>query len=355
MDTESTPANPAVSGGPDKLLSVVIPARNEAKSIRTCLESLVHQSEEDFLLGRDWEIFVVDDGSTDATASIAREFAGITVMEASPLPAKWIGKANACWTAAQRATGKWLLFTDADTEHEIGDLRRALHEAERYHAAMLSYSPRQVVHGFWQRALMPLIFADLAQTYPPRLVNSPDSSVAAANGQFLMIERETYRRIGGHRAVHAAVLEDVELARLCKRSNAGLRFRYAPDAVCTRMYRGFTAMWQGWKKNLALLFPNAIAHALSKLFQTLLIFGLPLLALWMYLTVARVQLIWLVALWWIWRVGVHISRVAKAHFSAADTVLSLFGLPLYSCLLIDSWLQKTFHRPVAWKGRNYSS
>lgn len=352
MDTEFTAAD-ASDNMQGKLLSVVIPARNEAESIRTCLSSLVRESEEDFFLGGDWEIFVVDDASTDATASIAREFTDITVIEAPPPPAKWTGKANACWAAAQQASGKWLLFTDADTEHEVGNLRRALHEAERYHVAMLSYSPRQVVRGFWQRALMPLIFADLAQAYPSRLVNSPDSSVAAANGQFLMIERETYRRIGGHRTVHAAILEDVELARLCKRSNAGLRFRYAPDAVLTRMYRGFSAMWLGWKKNLALLFPNALARGLGKLFQTLLIFGLPLLAIWMYLTVARVQLIWLVALWWIWRVGVHLSRVAKAHFPAIDTTLSLFGLPLYGCLLIASWLQKTFHRPVAWKGRSY--
>lgn len=353
MDTETSPEISGDDLGPAKLLSVIVPARNEAASIRACLDSLIRQSEEDFLLGLDWELFVVNDASTDATGEIARGFTGVTVMEAPPLPGGWTGKSNAVWAAAQRAKGKWLLFTDADTVHEPGNLRRAVHEAERYRVAMLSYSPRQIVRGFWERALMPLVFADLSQKYPPKLVNHPDSLVAAANGQFLLVEHETYRRIGGHKAVRAAIVEDLELARLAKQANAGLRFRYAPDAVSTRMYRGFGAMCEGWKKNLALLFPDTLTRGLRKLLQTVLIFGLPLLAVWMYLTVARTQLIWLVVFWWIWRVGVHLSTVSKAHFSAGDTVLSLLGLPLYSWLLLESWMRKMFHHPVIWKGRDY--
>ena len=98
--------------------------------------------------------------------------------------------------------------------HEPGDLRRAMHEAERYQVKMLSYSPRQLVRGLWQRTLMALIFADLAQTYPPRLVNLSESRVAAANGQFLLIQRKTYMRVGGHKAVRGSLIDDVELAQL---------------------------------------------------------------------------------------------------------------------------------------------
>lgn len=335
------------------LLSVIVPARNEEASLRACLESLAAQGEEDFQLGRDWELIVVDDASTDATAGIARGVAGAIVMAAPPLVTGWTGKANACWTAAQQARGKWLLFTDADTVHEPGDLRRALHEAEKYHAGMLSYSPRQIVGGFWQRALMPLIFSDLAQKYPPRLVSDLDSPVAAANGQFLLVAAGVYRCIGGHKAVRGAILEDVELARLVKKAGIGLRFRYAPDALATRMYRSFAAMCEGWRKNLALLFPDALSRGIMKWLQSALIFGLPLLAIWMYLTVMRTALIWLVGLWWIWRLGVHFSRVSKAHFPAMDTALSLLGLPLYGSLLLDSWMRKTMRRPVEWKGRSY--
>lgn len=332
--------------GPSKnmLLSVIVPARNEAESIRACLASLVQQSDEDFLLGRAWELFVIDDGSTNTTRQIAAEFEGVTVLGSPPLPQGWTAKANAVWFGAQQAQGKWLLFTDADTVHEMGDLRRAMHEAERYHVAMLSYSPRQVVRGLWQRALMPLVFADLAEKYPPRLVNLPDSTIAAANGQFLMVDSAVYRRLGGHSAVHSSMIEDMELARRCKQAKAGLRFRYAPDAVSTRMYRSFGAMCEGWRKNLAALFPDALMRGWMKMFQTVLLFGLPLLAIWLYLTVVRAEVIWAVGLWWAWRIRVHYARVSKAHFSLSDTLLSALALPLFGWLLLDSWAQKTSHR-----------
>ena len=106
MDTKSDMTNssePAEGESTQLQLSVMIPARNEAALIRECLGSLVKQSEDDFLLGRDWELIVVDDGSTDATRQIATEFAGVTVLEAPPLADGWTGKTNALWFAAQQA------------------------------------------------------------------------------------------------------------------------------------------------------------------------------------------------------------------------------------------------------------
>lgn len=337
------------------LLSVMVPARNEAESIRACLESLVRQSDEDFLLGRVWELIVVDDASTDATKKIAEGFDGVAVLDASPLPAGWTGKANALWSAAQQSRGRWLLFTDADTVHEAGSLRRAMHEAEKYRVTLLSYSPHQLVHGLAQRALMPLVFGDLVQKYPPRLVNAPESPLAAANGQFLMMDRSVYFRMGGHKAVHSSLIEDLELARRCKHTKEGIRFRYAPDAVSAKMYRSFGGMYQGWLKNLATLFPDALVRSFGKMFLTVLLLGLPVLAIWLYLTVARKEVIWAVALWWAWRVRVHYANVAKAHFSVFNALLSPLALPLYAWLLLASWLQKNVRRQVTWKGRNYST
>ncbi|HET9086734.1 MAG TPA: glycosyltransferase family 2 protein [Acidobacteriaceae bacterium] len=337
------------------LLSVIIPARNEAESIRSCLDSLVKQSEETFLLGQQWELIVVDDDSIDETQAISEEVAGVTVLNAPPLQTGWTGKANALWSAAQQARGKWLLFTDADTVHEPGSLRRAIHEADRYHVALLSYSPRQSVHGFVQRALMPLIFGDLVQKYPPRLVNAPESPVAAANGQFLMMERGVYRRIGGHAAVHASIIEDLDLAHRCKQAKEGIRLRYAPDAVSARMYRSFATLYEGWVKNLAALFPDALVRGLGKVLMSLLLFGLPLVAIWMYLNVARTPVIWAIVLWWAWRLRIHYSRVAKAHFSAVDSIMSPLALPLFAWMLLASWLQTNVKRQVTWKGRSYAA
>ena len=203
----------------------------------------------------------------------------MTVIEAAKLEKGWTGKNNAIWTAARKARGRWILFTDADTIHEPGDLHRAMHEAGRHKVGMLSYSPRQLVSGFWQRVLMPLVFSELALAYPPAKVSDPNQRIAAANGQFLLVEREAYRKLGGHPSVKDRVLEDVELAFLAKRRRVGLRFRYAPDALSTRMYRTTGAMIEGWTKNLALLFNNALATAMWKVLDILLLVGLPWLAI----------------------------------------------------------------------------
>ncbi len=331
------------------VLSVVIPARNEADCLGDCLHSLTVQSDVGFVLGEDWELIVVDDHSSDATRQIAASFTGVTVLDAPELPPGWTGKANALAFAARQARGGGILFTDADTKHQPGNLRRALHEVERAKAAMLSYSPQQQVCGFWQRALMPLIFAELAVKYPTQMVSNPNSPIAAANGQFLLVQQAAYQRIGGHEAVHAEVLEDVALARRIKKAKLGLRFRYAPDALSTRMYRSFGAMYEGWTKNLALLFPNAPLLAVWKQMEFLLLAGLPLLAFWLVFPLQRIA----VVLWWVWRIGVHYARAAKANFSAADTALSPLALPLLAWLLARSWLHRTLFRRVVWKDRSY--
>ena len=265
-------------------LSVIVPARNEADVLGPCLESLLVQSVEGFALSKDWELLLVDDGSTDGTRSIALGFPQVTVLDAEPLQPKWTGKANAVWTGAQAAGGEWLLFTDADTLHAPGNLERALHEAEHANVGMLSYSPRQLVTGFWQRALMPLIFSELALTYPPQKVSDPSSRVAAANGQFLLIQRDAYFQVGGHRAVASSLLEDVDLALLLKRRKFPIRFRYAPDALSTRMYRSIGAMIEGWTKNLARLFSFPLLMAAWRAVDLLLLIGLPLL-LWHFFAI----------------------------------------------------------------------
>ena len=340
-------------------LSVIVPARNEADVVRPCLESLLIQSGQGFCLGEEWELLVVDDGSTDATRAIALGLTGVTVLDPDPLKphgepgqAGWTGKANAVWTAARQARGEWLLFTDADTVHEPGDLERALHEAERAEVALLSYSPRQVVTGFWQRALMPLVFSELALVYPPEKVSDASSRVAAANGQFLMVERTAYFQVGGHAAVAGSLLEDVDLAFLFKRRKYAIRFRYAPDALSTKMYRSFAAMFEGWTKNLARLFGLPLMLAGWRALDLLLIVGLPLL-LWHFFAVpvARYALgvVWLRVLWR------YYARVAKSNFSATDCALSVFALPLFCLLLGRSWWQHTVRGQVAWKGRDYST
>jgi glycosyltransferase involved in cell wall biosynthesis len=366
------------------VVSIIVPARNEEANLATCLESLVAQT------GIGFEIIVVDDDSTDRTAEIARSFATpnprdgkiqdgtttdgkgtasavplsslpdaggfsprVTVIQAGPLPANWTGKNNAMSAGAKTAKGTWLLFTDADTAHAPCSLARAVAEAEQNGAALLSYSPAQEVHGFWENAVMPVIFAELATTYPPQAVNDPASPIAAANGQYLMISREAYEAIGGHTKIAGDLLEDVVLARLVKRSGRKIFFRYGGDAVRARMYRSFAQLREGWTKNLALLFPRPRALALLRMTEFLLIVGNLSAAVWAKFS-GRPNLALQTALLTIILSGWFAMRIRKAHFSAVSSLVAILGLPVFSYLLLRSASLHS-NTGVVWKGREYAS
>jgi glycosyltransferase involved in cell wall biosynthesis len=343
---QPSPSGPEweTSAGPE--VSVIVPARNEEACLAACLESLLRQP------GVRLEVIVVDDGSTDRTAAIGRSFSHVQVIQAGPLPEGWCGKSNAAYTGAQHARGKWLLFTDADTVHMPGSLAHSLEEAKQYGAEMLSYSPAQELRGFIERAVMPVIFAELATSYQPRKICDPQSTAAAANGQYLLIRRDAYHAVGGHLAVAASLLEDVELARVFKRSGRRIRFRFGGDAVRTRMYRSCSQLAEGWTKNLALLFRAPARLALIRLLEFVAILGgLSLLGL--VLSLGESRLAPLVGIF----VGLaylnFLLRIRKAHADAASEALAVFGLPIFSYLLLRSKLYYKWRRSVTWKGRRY--
>jgi glycosyltransferase involved in cell wall biosynthesis len=357
-DRELAPNSPE---RPDLELSVIIPARNEEGSLPACLNSLLVQSEPGFALGQQWELIIINDASTDRTSEIAAEAAatyhGVFLLDAPPLDLSdrggFTGKSNACWTGAQAARGKHLLFTDADTIHEANDLTRALREADKHKAVLLSYSPRQVVTGFWQHAVMPLVFSELASVYPSKEVNDPTRRLAAANGQFILVERDAYFSVGGHRAIGKNILEDVALAHNIKRGPRIIRFRYAPEALSTRMYKTTSEMIEGWTKNLALLFPKPLALALWRALDLLLFFGLPALALVIYWLLpwqrGVIFLLWVRTLWRFY------SRVARSNFPAFDIAISILGIPIFVYLLVRSVVNHRIKKKVAWKGRSYNT
>jgi glycosyltransferase involved in cell wall biosynthesis len=359
-DTNREPA-PNSSEQSELELSVIIPARNEERRLPNCLASLLVQSEPGFTLGQQWEIIIINDASTDKTREIALEAAGthdgVILLDAPALDLSslggFTGKSNACWAGAQTARGRRFLFTDADTIHETSDISRALREADRHKVALLSYSPRQIVTGFWQHAVMPLVFSEAASVYTYRQVNDPVQSLAAANGQFILVDRDAYFSVGGHRAVGKDILEDVALAHNIKRSGRIIRFRYAPDAVSTRMYETTSDMIEGWTKNLALLFPKPVALALWRILDLLLFFGLPALALGIFWLQpwqrGVILLLWVRTLWRFY------SRVGRSNFPWFDVAVSILGIPLFVYLLIRSVVQHRIKKKVAWKGRTYDT
>jgi glycosyltransferase involved in cell wall biosynthesis len=353
-------------------VSVIVPARNEQSCLGRCLESLVSQA------GIAFEIIVVDDDSSDRTGEIARSFSvnhvgaalqarpAVAVISAPPLPESWTGKNNAMSAGAKIARGHWLLFTDADTVHKPGSLARAVAEAEQHGAALLSYSPEQEVRTFWEKAVMPVIFAELAAMYPPSKVSDPASPVAAANGQYLLISRETYEAVGGHTKIGNDLLEDVAMARLVKSSSRKVFFRYGGDAVSTRMYRNWSQMKEGWTKNLALLFTKPSQLALHKIGE----FILPLFGLYVLLTglvgfrgshllIPGIPERWFrlyffvggTCLLLLTLVGL-IRRVRVAHFPWSNLARAYLGLPIFAYFLLRS--ERAYKKAhFDWKGRSY--
>lgn len=392
-----------MANGQIPIVSVIVPARNEEACLAQCLESLVPQT------GIDFEVIVVDDASTDRTAEIAQSFVtahqtgagtvvhthapdsgttgkgtsstranfaptldthgtagsraltgepsvsknclAVTLIAAPPLPENWTGKNNAMSAGAKIARGKWLLFTDADTVHKPGSLARAVAEAEEQGAALLSYSPEQEVRTFWEKAVMPVIFAQLAATYPPKKVNDPASSIAAANGQYLLISRAAYDAVGGHTKIASDLLEDVAMARLVKLSGRKIFFRYGGDAVRTRMYRNWAQMKEGWTKNLALLFKRPRALALLRATELLVVCwsvvcGIAALCSNRYQLASMMLLSGSIAGISAW------TRIQRAHFPLTSNPLVIPGLGLFSYLLMRSSKLHRSHS-VTWKSRLY--
>jgi glycosyltransferase involved in cell wall biosynthesis len=335
-------------------VSVIVPARNEEASLGTCLESLVSQKLVS-QTGVAFEIIVVDDHSTDRTREIAASFAArqngvVRVIEAGPLPDGWTGKNNAVVAGARAARGEWLLFTDADTVHLPGSLARALKEAQENNADLLSYSPEQIAVTFWEMAVLPVVFAELARQYPPSKVSDPNSPAAAANGQYILVRREAYDAVGGHAAIASSILEDVALARAVKKSGRRIRFRYAADAVRTRMYRSFSQLRDGWTKNLALLFPNPgwLAAKTFAGWAALGIVTVVVTAGW-HGSWRREDILFPLAYF-----ACLITRLRRAKFSIGKNALGvLFGMPMFAYLLLRSERAHA-HGSVSWKGRTYS-
>ena len=336
------------------MVSAIIPARNEEAAIARAVESVAAQKEIE-------EIIVVNDQSTDATTSILADLASkipkLKIMNVQTLPEGWVGKNYAVSLGASVARGEWLLFTDADTYHMLGSTRRALADAVAHNAVLVSYSPEQELGSFWERALIPLVYARLAAKYSFSRVNDPSLPDAAANGQFILILREVYEKVGGHRAIAGQVLEDVALARHVKSAGYTIYFTAPMGVIQTRMYHTFSAMWQGWTKNLYPLMgdnPRRIVREILEVFPFT-----PLLVtafLWWLLVRTHHWPAWVLLLFAAAALCMDSLRSSFSLYRNPNPLSNIQyhvpGVFLYTVVLLSSWWKNT-HGQVLWKGRTY--
>lgn len=232
-------------------ISVIVPARNEALDIVTCLRSLTASDYPDF------EVIVVDDRSDDATAELARSVPPgrarrLVVLEGEALPSGWLGKPWACHQGSEEARGELLLFTDADTVHAPDLLSRAVLGRQEEGADLLTVVGRQLMETFWEKVVQPHVFFTMLLRFPDfeRVARNDNWRDAIANGQFLLFTRRAYERIHGHRSVKDEVVEDLALAQVVKRAGLQLRIRSAEESLATRMYRSLAELIEGWSKNM---------------------------------------------------------------------------------------------------------
>jgi 4,4'-diaponeurosporenoate glycosyltransferase len=229
---------------PGQKLSIVIPARNEAHNLPNLLRSLISQSNPPD------EIIVVDDASTDGTGEVARQL-GARVIESLPLPDGWRGKTWACHQGAQAATGDWLLFLDADTWFEADGLRRVLLEFQAAGGGALSVAPFHQVPRLHEQFSA---FFNLVMLAGPGAFTAAGDRVSPRGlfGQFLLIDRAAYEKVGGHEAVKGRILENFWLAEKLRALHVPLRCRGGDGVFTFRMYpRGWSELIEGWTKGFA--------------------------------------------------------------------------------------------------------
>jgi len=356
LDDESDvpPENPP-------LVSVIVPARNEAHNIARCVTSILSTTYPNL------ELIVVDDSSTDGTAQIAREAAlrdpRARIVTSPPLPEGWFGKQWACATGTKIARGSVLQFTDADTVHGADLVTRSMNAMRRNRAQLFSVAGRQELGGFWEKVIQPQIFTILSMRYggTESVTKATSVSNKIANGQCFFVTHDSYNAIGGHASVRTSVAEDMMLAQKFFAARKRVVLMLGLNQLSTRMYASLGEIISGWRKNVfaggldSMPF-GKVGHTLFPLFLLMppLLELLPPLALVLAVfgfATSGTLMLWaaisggVTLLWWI---GVYVTIRESPLYALVYPLGALILLYIFFTAVIRG-------RRVSWKGRTYIS
>ena len=339
------------------LVSILVPARNEASNIARCVRSLLNQDYPNY------EIIVLDDLSEDATASIVEMLMlppddpqkKLKLLRGRDLPEGWLGKNWACQQLVEAARGEFLLFTDADTSHNANTLSSAMAALYTQDGQFLSVFPLQQAVSFPERLIVPMVQLFVSGLLPTWLVaRSPNPAFSAANGQFMLFNGAAYDHIGGHAAVRGVVLEDVMLGRRIKQAGFKQLLPDGRDAITCRMYRSGSEVWRGFSKNMFAFFNFKLGWLILFLLANLLAFVGPYLWLLVgWLTAQPPEAVWL----WLPLAQIILGIVLRAliairySFNIFDSLLHPFSILYMTAIGINS--VRWSYRATEWKGRKY--
>lgn len=358
---------PATIPAQPPLVSVIIPARNEARNIERCLTSVLSTTYP--LL----EVIVVDDHSTDGTGDMSRRIAtadamnggGLSrarVVDPPALPRGWFGKQWACHHGALAARGELLCFIDADTWHAPELLARSVNAMQQRGAALFTVAGHQEMGSFWEKVLQPFVFVILLGRYGglESMSRSTNPFAKIANGQFMLLRRDAYDAAGGHAAVKAHVAEDLRMAQRFTALGMPAHMVLARHHMSTRMYTSFSEIRRGWGKNVYAGGRDTLP--LNQLTRALLPFAFPFAPLVHLLPPVVALLAWLGVLGDNALIFGVIGSLANGLFFmgayAYARLNPLWGLlyPLAAIVLAFIFGEAAWRGSrVAWKGRDYIS
>ncbi|WP_322906458.1 glycosyltransferase [Paenibacillus sp. SGZ-1009] len=340
--------------GGKPLLSVLIPARDEERNIRACLESISACRADTIEL----EILVMNDHSEDDTeAEIYKAMAHddrIQLFHGGKLPEGWLGKSYACHQLSLHACGEWWLFVDADVRLQPEALEAAMMTARAQRTGLISGFPRMDTGTWLEHIVVPMMAFIIGYHLPIMMIRrSPRPVFLAVTGAWLMVHRHSYTRSGGHAHIYNHIVEDMELARAVKQAGDPVTLADVHRHTSARMYRNAAEVWEGYKKNI---FAGTGRSPLLVLGITLfygLLFVFPLVVLiWSVCTAQFALAGWAGA-------AVLIGMITKGiidRFSGKSCWLGLLMPVSALCLiliLIDSWIASLNGKGYRWKGRTY--
>jgi len=341
--------------GPLPALSIVVPARDEERSIENCVRSLCTQR---FVAA---EVIVVDDRSSDETPRIlerlAREFDNLKIVHGAELPEGWVGKPWALAQGVRRASGEWVLFTDADSVHAPTGAASALYFVRRLQADALTILTGQDFETPWERAVLPSILGMvlLASGTLGELNDPAKPERALANGQYILARREAYDALGGHEALRAEIVEDVTFARRLK-ADGRYRLIVAGGArlARVRMYRSLGEIWRGFTKNVYVGAEGRPTLLLGGLAFTALVSVVPpALALSAFLSGRRLRGVEALACT-LATIGASTWGFRRVGIPARLALYQPLGTAIFGAIVVNSTWRVLSGRGVEWRGRTYS-
>jgi glycosyltransferase involved in cell wall biosynthesis len=331
------------------LVSVLVPARNEEETISGCLAGLLAQDYPNL------EVIILDDGSTDATASIARAVADprIRLIAGQPLPARWTGKNWACHQLSQAAIGDLLCFVDADTLLEPEAISAAAGALAEEGAGLVSLLPRSGQGSRAGQVLLPMVTHATFALFPVASIHSTrHPALAAAFGPFILVTRDAYLASGGHAAHPGSIIDDVQLSRSVKETGRRVRLFDGTDLVQTSWYWKVGDIWTGFAKNsyATLGYNPWVASAVILVLAPLLLSPVVRVALGALEGDISALAVWQLLL-------LMANRALTSVFGRDplwSTPLHPITLAFWASTLAWSVVLATTEREVVWKGRALS-